>query len=220
MTNTPLATLPTTRRAILNLLKRQGPLVTADIASELRLTQAAIRLQLVHLEEDGLLERKDPSGSPARRGRPAHQYALTPAAEGLFPKRYGDLTTELLGYLGGPDGEQVDALFERRRLRRVDGAIPRLANLSFDEQVAALTAILDEDGYLADAERLDDGSWRITEHNCAILTVAHGFSQACSSELSFIRDALPGATVERVAHLLDGAHVCAYHVTERVRQHH
>ena len=79
--------------------------------------------------------------------------------------------------------------------------------------MAALTAILDEDGYLADAERLDDGSWRITEHNCAILTVAHGFSQACTSELAFIRDALPGAPCERVAHLMDGAHVCAYVVS-------
>ena len=68
-------------------------------------------------------------------------------------------------------------------------------------------------GYLADASRQEDGSWLITEHNCAILTVAHGFSQACSSELSFIRDALPGATVERVAHLMDGAHVCAYRIT-------
>jgi predicted ArsR family transcriptional regulator len=76
-----------------------------------------------------------------------------------------------------------------------------------------LTTILDQDGYLADAERLDDGSWRITEHNCAILTVAHGFSQACSSELSFIREALPGAKVERVAHIMDGAHVCAYVVS-------
>jgi predicted ArsR family transcriptional regulator len=87
-----------------------------------------------------------------------------------------------------------------------------MAHLSFSEQVAALTAILDEDGYLADATEQPDGSWLVTEHNCAILTVAHGFSQACSSELSFIRDALPGATVERVAHLMDGAHVCAYRV--------
>jgi DeoR family suf operon transcriptional repressor len=149
---------------------------------------------------------------------PSHVYTLTPAAEALYPKRYGDLTTELLGYLGGPDGAQVDALFEQRRQRRVDGARPPLAHLSFDEQVAALTAILDEDGYLADAERLEDGSWLITEHNCAILTVAHGFSQACSSELSFIRDALPGATVERVAHLMDGAHVCAYRVSPRLRR--
>jgi DeoR family suf operon transcriptional repressor len=213
VSSSPLQTLPTTRRAILNLLKRQGPCTAAEVAAALSLTTAAIRLQLAHLEEDGLLERTE-AETPARgRGRPSHAYHLSPAAEALFPKRYGDLTTELLGYLGGPDGEQVDALFEQRRQRRVDGALPRLANLSFDEQVAALTAILDEDGYLADAERLDDGSWRITEHNCAILTVAHGFSQACSSELSFIRQALPGARVERVAHLMDGAHVCAYVVS-------
>ena len=101
----------------------------------------------------------------------------------------------------------------RRRRRVDDGALPRLAHLALDEQVAALAAILDEDGYLADATKEEVGSWLITEHNCAILTVAHGFSQACSSELSFIRDALPGATVERVAHLMDGAHVCAYRIT-------
>jgi DeoR family transcriptional regulator, suf operon transcriptional repressor len=211
VTDSPVDTLPTTRRAILNLLKRQGPLTAHAVARALALTPAAVRLQLVHLEEDGLLARES-AGDGGRRGRPAHVYALTAEAEALYPKRYGDLTTELLGYLGGPDGAQVDALFELRRRRRVDGARPRLADLSFDEQVIALTAILDEDGYLADVTRQDDGSWLITEHNCAILTVAHGFSQACSSELSFIRDALPGATVERVAHLMDGAHVCAYRV--------
>jgi DeoR family suf operon transcriptional repressor len=211
--SSPLETLPTTRRAILNLLKREGSMATAEVAHALSLTPAAIRMQLVRLEEDGLLARTDSPGEIARRGRPTHAYTLTPAAEALYPKRYGDLTTELLGYLGGPDGEQVDALFEQRRQRRVAGARPRLADLSFDEQVAALAAILDEDGYLADATKAEDGSWLITEHNCAILTVAHGFSQACSSELSFIREALPGATVERVAHLMDGAHVCAYRVT-------
>jgi predicted ArsR family transcriptional regulator len=212
VTESPLDQLPTTRRAIVNLLKRQGPLAAGEVARALSLTPAAIRLQLSHLEEDGLLERIEdqPTGG---RGRPTHRYRLSAAAEALYPKRYGDLTTELLGYLGGPDSAQVDALFEQRRQRRVDEARPLLDQLSFDEQVGALTAILDADGYLADAERLDDGSWRITEHNCAILTVAHGFSQACSSELSFIREALPGATVERVAHLMDGAHVCAYRVS-------
>jgi DeoR family suf operon transcriptional repressor len=213
VTESPIDTLPTTRRAILNLLKREGPLTATAVAGALALTPAAIRMQLVHLEDDGLLAREESTTDAGRRGRPSHVYTLTAAAEALYPKRYGDLTTELLGYLGGPDGAQVDALFDQRRQRRVDGARPRLTNLSFDEQVGALTAILDEDGYLADAARQADGSWLITEHNCAILTVAHGFSQACSSELAFIRQALPGATVERVAHLMDGAHVCAYRVT-------
>jgi DeoR family suf operon transcriptional repressor len=209
----PLHQLPTTRRAVLNLLKRQGPLDAAAVAEALGLIPAAIRLQLSHLEEDGLLVHRDELPGAAGRGRPRHVYELTSAAEALYPKRYGDLTTELLGYLGGPGASQVDALFEQRRQRRVAGALPRTADLPFDEQVAALTQILDEDGYLAEAEKLPDGSWRITEHNCAILTVAHGFSQACTSELAFIRDALPGATVRRVAHLMDGAHVCAYVVS-------
>jgi predicted ArsR family transcriptional regulator len=118
----------------------------------------------------------------------------------------------LLGYLGGPDSAEVGHLFEARGKRRLEGATPRLADRSLDEQVAELTRILDEDGYLADVARLEDGGWRITEHNCAILTVAAGYRQACSSELAFIRAALPGASVERVAHLMDGAHVCAYEV--------
>ena len=209
----PIEQLPTTRRAILNLLKRNGPLDVAAVARELALSAAAVRLQLTRLEEDGLLRHTDEVAEGGRRGRPRHVYELTGAAETLYPKRYGDLTTELLGYLGGPDDPRVDELFEQRRRRRVAGALPRTADLPFDEQVAALTTILDEDGYLADAERLPDGSWRITEHNCAILTVAHGFSQACASELAFIREALPGATVRRVAHLMDGAHVCAYVVS-------
>jgi DeoR family suf operon transcriptional repressor len=211
--DSPLQQLPTTRRAILNLAKRHGPVDAADVARELGLTPAAVRQQLTRLEEDGLLARRDEVVGATRRGRPRHLYELTDAAEALFPKRYGDLTTELLGYLGGPGGSKVDELFEQRRRRRVAGALPKTAHLPFDDQVAALTRILDEDGYLAEAERLSDGSWRITEHNCAILTVAHGFSQACTSELAFIRDALPGATVRRVAHLMDGAHVCAYVVS-------
>ena len=55
----PLQQLPTTRRAILNLLKRQGPLDAAAVADALALTPAAIRLQLSHLEEDGLLAHRD-----------------------------------------------------------------------------------------------------------------------------------------------------------------
>ncbi len=205
----PLASMPTTRRAILMALKRNGSMHTQDLAEQLGITVAAVRQQLVRLSEDELVtHRPDPEG----RGRPSHSYELTLGAEMLFPKRYGDLTTELLGYLGGPDSDEVTGLFEQRRKRRLADAQTRLETMALDEQVAELTRILDEDGYLADVEHLDDGGWRITEHNCAILSVATGFRQACSSEIAFIRDALPGARVERVAHLMDGAHVCAYEV--------
>jgi predicted ArsR family transcriptional regulator len=208
----PLESLPTTRRAILNSIKRAGSITARELAAQLGITATAVRQQLHRLGEDGLVRhRPDPDG----RGRPAHRYELTTAAEALFPKRYGDLTSELLGYLGGPTSDEVTRLFQERGRRRLAGALPRLGELPLAAQVAELTRILDEDGYLADVEELDGGGWRITEHNCAILTVATGYRQACSSEIAFIRAALPGATVERVAHLMDGAHVCAYEVRPR-----
>jgi len=183
-----------------------------ELAAELGITVVAVRRQLGRLEEDGLLtHRSDPEG----RGRPAHRYELSPLAEALFPKRYGDLTTELLGYLGGPQSTEVASLFEQRRRRRLHEAEPRLAGRALDDQVAELARILDEDGYLADVEPLTGGGWRITEHNCAILSVATGYRQACTSELAFIRDALPAGDVERVAHRLEGAHVCSYEVRPR-----
>jgi DeoR family suf operon transcriptional repressor len=204
----PLATMPSTRRAILTSLKRNGDQEAADLAAELGLTVAAVRQQLRRLDDDGLVTHRRRSEG---RGRPTHHYELTPVAEILFPKRYGDLTTELLGYLGGPTSERVDDLFEQRRQRRLDGARPRLAGLPLGEQVDELARILDEDGYLADVEPWKEG-WRIVEHNCAILSVASGFRQACRSEIEFIRDALPGAQVTRVSHILDGAHMCAYEI--------
>jgi DeoR family suf operon transcriptional repressor len=206
----PLAAVPTTRRAILTTLKRNGAMRAGELAETLGISVPAVRQQLARLSEDGLVTHER---DREHRGRPSHHYELTPSAEALFPKRYGDLTAELLGYLGGPKADEVTLLFEKRRRRRLAEARPRLAGRPPDEQVAELAKILDEDGYLADVERLDDGRWLVTEHNCAILSVAQGYRQACSSEIAFIREALPDAKVERVSHLMDGAHVCAYEVS-------
>jgi DeoR family suf operon transcriptional repressor len=208
----PLDSMPSTRRAILASLKRNGARRSRELVDELGITVTAVRQQLDRLQQDGLvLHRQESAG----RGRPAHVYELAPAAEEFFPKRYGDLTTELLGYLGGPDSDDVAELFELRRKRRLHDAEARLAGLSLDGRVRELTRILDEDGYLADVEETDDGGWRIVEHNCAILSVASGFRQACTSEIRFISDALPEANVVRVSHIVSGAHVCAYEVHRR-----
>ena len=189
----PLQQLPTTRRAILNLLKRQGPLDATAVADALALTPAAIRLQLTPSRRG-----RAPRAS-GRSGRGARRRAAPPCLRADLGRR-GALPEALRR--SHHRASRVSGR-TRRHARSTscssNGAsgaspahCPKTAHLPFDEQVAALTSILDEDGYLAEAEKLPDGSWRITEHNCAILTVAHGFSQACSSELAFIRDALPG----------------------------
>jgi DeoR family suf operon transcriptional repressor len=204
---TALSTLPATRQELILRLKRVGEARAETLATALGVTVSAVRQQLEALTEDGLVTyREERSG----RGRPKHLYRLTRRAEAFFPKAYGVLTNELLGYVTEADPQLVDEIFERRRQRRAEQAKARLAGKDFAARVEEMARILDEDGYLADFESLPDGTYRITEHNCAVLDVAERYGKACSSEIAFLRDALPDARVERVSHMIAGAHSCAY----------
>jgi DeoR family suf operon transcriptional repressor len=208
----PTATPSTTRRALLLTIKKQGEARAEDLAAALGITPSAVRQHLSGLLGEGLVAVREQRGGT---GRPKFFYSVTKVAEPLFPKRYGGLTNEVLDYLDQEEPEMVDRVFDRRRERRVEGARSRLAGKSFEERVAELTRILDEDGYLADVVRGEDGTWRIVEHNCAILEVALRYGQACSSEIGFLREVMPDADIERVTHMASGAHHCAYEVRRR-----
>ncbi len=209
---TTTATQSTTRRAILMTIKQHGEARAEELATILGITPSAIRQHLTALLGEGLVSIREQRGGA---GRPKHVYSVTTKAEGLFPKSYGQLTCELLDYAGAEGEGTVDRLFERRRARRATEAEARLAGRSFEERVAELAKILDEDGYLAEAVACQDGEWRIVEHNCAILEVAFRYGQACSSELGFLRDSMPDALIDRVSHMASGEHHCAYRVRPR-----
>ena len=197
---------------LVQVLKHAGEATADELSERLGVTVSAVRQQLDGLAAEGLVAWRPQARG---RGRPTHLYRLTRAAEPLFPKAYGGLTTELLGYVADADPSLVDGIFDRRRQRRLEGAQARLANAgdSLAARVAELARILDEDGYLASFEARPDGTFRIVEHNCAVLDVAERYGQACTSEIAFLRQALPDARVERVSHMIAGAHACAYEVS-------
>jgi DeoR family transcriptional regulator, suf operon transcriptional repressor len=207
--------LPEGRRAVLYAVRRRGQATADDVAEQLDMTVSGARQHLTALVDDGLAEAVELPRSPGARSRPQLAYSVTDAADALFPKAYGELTNELLGYLDESDASLVDTLFERRRDQRVRNATERLAKRrGLKAKVEELARILDEDGYLATCERHGSG-FRVVEHNCAILSVAQKYGQACTSEIDFIRTVLPEASVERVSHIIDGAHHCAYEITPR-----
>jgi DeoR family transcriptional regulator, suf operon transcriptional repressor len=202
------------RRGVLDALKAHGEATAEEVAETLGITTAGARQHLAALTHEGLVAEVDEPRPPGAPGRPRRHYSLTARAEPLFPKAYGELANELLGYLEADGDQAVARLFDRRRDARVENARRRLSRRrGFRQKVAELARILDEDGYLADWEALPDGSFRITEHNCAILAVAERQPGACRAEIEFLRTALEGATVERVTHIVAGAHQCAYVVS-------
>lgn len=209
-----LAELPATRRELLVNLRKRGEARAEELAEALGVTVGAVRQHLQGLAAADLVEHREERPGP---GRPRHVYRLAPAAEALFPRAYGELTVELLDYIGDEDPELVARAFERRRRARVERTRVRLDGLDFDARVAEVARVLDEDGYLADVEPLADGAgWRIREHNCAILAVAQRYGHACGSEIAFLREVLPDTDVTRVSHILTGAHACTYEVRQRI----
>lgn len=210
-----LSSMPATRRNILLLLKKRGEAGAREIADALGITVSAVRQHMAGLLGAGLVTHREDRRGP---GRPAFRFSLAATGEALFPRFYSELTNELLEYAEDEDPGLLDKVFERRRRRRVEDARKRLAGKPFAERVAELTAILDADGYLADVERRPDGSYLVTEHNCAILGVAQRYGLACSTEIEFLREALPDAVVERVAHRLAGQHVCSYEIRPAPRK--
>jgi DeoR family suf operon transcriptional repressor len=207
-----LEALPPSRRAILTELKQRGEARAEELADALAITVSAVRQHIAGLVTDGLVVHRQITEGP---GRPKHVYRLTSDADGLFPRAYGDLANELLDSIAGDDPTLVDRAFARRRDRRIRDARGRLDGLPLPARVVELAKILDEDGYLAEAVEEGDGAWRIVEHNCAILAVARRYGSACSSEIEFLREVLPDATVDRVSHMVAGAHHCAYEVRAR-----
>lgn len=201
------------QRGVLYAVRRRGEATVTDVAAALDMTVSGARQHLIGLAEAGLLEIGDAARAPGQTGRVQRVYRLAPAAESLFPKAYGELTNQLLGYL---PRDAVGTAFERRRDQRIEAAQARLApKRGLTAKVTELARILDEDGYFASVERLPGGGFRVAEHNCAIFAVAGEHPEACSTEIEFIRAVLPEAHVERVAHMLAGAHACAYEVRPR-----
>jgi DeoR family suf operon transcriptional repressor len=206
-------TLPTGRRSVLYAVRRRGEATAEQIAEQLAMTVSGARQHLSALTRDGLVEASELPAPEPRRGRRSLVYSVTPAADSLFPKAYGELTNELLGYVADADPAMLEDLFAKRREHRIAAARARLEpKRTLGAKVAELTRILDEDGYLATHEKASPGVYLITEQNCAIWAVAQKYGQACTSEIDFIRAVLPEATVERVQHMVAGARRCAYEV--------
>lgn len=175
----------------------------------------AIGLRVGQLLEDlpgSVLRPPLRAGSP---GRPSHVYVLTAEGDAIFPRRYADLTNELLHYVEEESPQLLAHIFDKRGEQRLAQARERTAHLPFPKRVQVIAQILDEEAYLADFQACDDGMFVLTEHNCAILAIAQRYRHACSSELAFLQAALPQAEVTRIAHRMVVAHVCAYRVTPK-----
>lgn len=202
------------RRAIINLLKTEGPLTSAALAPRLGITAVAVRQHLAELAAEKLVETVEtaPSGG---RGRPAAAWRLTEAADTFFPDGHEELAVGLIHGLRAAFGEEgVQRLIDQRtetQVRTYGKAIDGAADIA--EKLARLAAIRTREGYMAEVEETADGGFLFVEHHCPICAAAKVCTGLCASELDVFRRALgAGAVIERTDHILAGANRCAYRI--------
>lgn len=195
-----------TRKTLLTMLKTDGPLSVGELSRQLGITEMAVRRHMNTLERDGLV-----SATLVRRamGRPTHRYALTERAETLFPSNYHLLVLDFLETLEAEeDGELLARLFDKRKRKLIGKYRERLEG-DLGSRVEELTRIQNDNGYMADWEREEDGGYVINEYNCPIARVACRYGHACRSELEMFGELL-GASVQRVECLANGGRKCKY----------
>lgn len=199
--------MTSTRREILSLIKRRGPMTVQELSATLQITPMGVRQHLAILERDGHITS---NGIRRGQGRPSRLYELSPEGDKIFPRTYEQLAQSLLDDLRAVEGEEkISELFEHRRKRLLEQYRTRMAGKEFREKVAVLAAAREEEGYLAEYGQLDRDRFVLVEHNCPIRAVAEAHPQVCRCEMTLFAEAL-GTEVVRTDHILRGAPHCRY----------
>ena len=207
----PVDDAPTRTRVTQTILEN-GPSTAADLASQLRLTPAAVRRHLDQLLAEGILEARDQRIVGQRgRGRPAKVFAITDAGRSTFEHTYDQLAVDALRFLAETGGDDAVMAFARRRLVDLEDRYrPMLELAEPDQRPQALAEALSNDGFAASVGTTPAGA-QMCQHHCPVAHVAEEFPQMCEAETEMFARLL-GTHVQRLATIAHGDGVCTTHL--------
>jgi len=207
-----LSSYGSTKQEILLILKRQGQSDLHELSKRLGLSRMAIHKHAKGLEARGLIERIPVRNGP---GRPRLALRLAPQAANLFPKAYAAVTCSALAFIEEKLGRGA---VEEALRRRQSGVLPhyrgRVTSDSLEGRVEQLTALRDEEGYMAESHKAKRGKFEIVEHNCPIREIADQYWEACTVEREMFQRVLH-ADVETTHRVVAGANSCKFLITPR-----
>jgi len=191
-------------------------MVTRELAAELGITYEAVRQQVAELMRAGWVVRERRLARvgtpPARRPGPASQrYALSAAAEHLFPKHYDELSAELVQrVLESFGGRGLVRILARMTDARVERWAPLLRHLSLRDKMRALCSLYEEkDAYMELEWRA--GAPALIERNCPFLNVAQAHPAVCSVSVNTL-ERLLGCKIVREQRFQAGHGRCVFRV--------
>src|SRR5947207_7220664 len=134
----------TPRTAVLRLLQRRGSASIKELELALGVTATAVREQVSQLMSEGVIGARRVRGEV---GRPFYIYSLTPKAQELFPKDYGELARLLMEEIIATEGAaKLLGLLDRIGVRLAAQYAGQLRGQELEEKLRALADLLVEKG--------------------------------------------------------------------------
>lgn len=184
--------LESTRGRIIALLRR-GERTVDELASDLGLTDNAVRNHLAVLERDGLIRQEGLRRGPGA-GKPAVVYELHPDAAPLLSRAYPPVLSTLLDVLvERVPGAEADALI-REVGRRLAATMGGRASGDLAARVRTAAAILDSLGGDVDVVT-GDGAVELRGAGCPLSSVVCHRPEVCHAVETLVAEVV-GAPVE------------------------
>jgi predicted ArsR family transcriptional regulator len=209
------ASSTSTRRAIVTLLKQHGPMDAITLASKLSLTGMAVRQHLYELQNQQVVEYEEEARP---MGRPAKIWRLTTVANRWFPNGYLQLSVDLLHSIRASFGEDgIERVLEVHNLAKKKQYQEQLLDsTNLKAKMQNLFTMRMNEGYFAEVQEQEDGSYLFIQKHCAIIEAATVCTGICRNELELFQSVLgDNVTVERVEYLLSGGSRCSYRITKK-----
>ncbi len=202
-------------RALLDLLRRRGPMTVAEMSDQLGVTGTAVRNRLGRLLESGLIERRA-EGEARGRGRPRHAYMASVEAQKRLGQNYADLAVALWGELMTTveDRKLRRNLFARITERLADLYRREVSSPGWEGRLVQLTSLLHDRGVEAEVARDPAGASPILrQHSCPYYELAESDRNICALERKMFEKVL-GLALRLSQCRLDGDHSCDFRPRE------
>ena len=207
-----VATLTPAQERVLNAL-RAGPTRAQDLAKVLAVDTSAVRRQLVALAAFGLVETSD---TVKGRGRPKRSYHLTDSGKETGPRNYPFLLASLMQKVAEGNGRKQLLSFLQEIAEDLGG--PASRQQAAKARLDIMLLKYNELGFQSSATTKGPDI-SLTHRNCPFFAAAASDPDALCHHLDkgILEAAYPGAEVDVVSTMADGAPSCHFriHIAKR-----
>jgi predicted ArsR family transcriptional regulator len=200
----------TSDRALLDLIRRNGPLTVPEMGESLGVTDTAVRNRLARLVGSGLVVRR--TLLHQGRGRPRHTYEASVEAQKRLGQNYTDLALALWEEMmtSVADRKLRRLLFTRVTERLAETYRSQLSDHEWEGRLVQLANVLHDRGVEAEVARdAITATPILRQHSCPYYELAEADRAICALERKMFEKVL-GRSLKLSQCRLDGDRFCDF----------